>query len=99
MASAPHEWLHHLQDEADAAYLYRRLASSEPVDAKAKIYNQLADVEDRHVTIWRTLLAESGHEVALPTPSTRARLMAWVGSRFGSRSSERLARNPVPKSS
>ena len=26
--SPPHEWLHHLEDEADAAFLYRELALS-----------------------------------------------------------------------
>ena len=28
-APAPHIWLHHLEDEADAAFLYRELAQAE----------------------------------------------------------------------
>src|SRR5215212_1227363 len=83
--SPPHEWLHHLQDEADAAFLYRNLAQAEPDQDKSRIYSQLADVEDRHVGVWRRLLDEAGHPAAAPVPSTRARLMAWFGTRFGTR--------------
>jgi VIT1/CCC1 family predicted Fe2+/Mn2+ transporter len=83
--SAPHAWLHHLADEADAAFLYRQLAASEPDPSRSDIYLQLADVEDRHVAVWQRLLAEQGHEVARPVPSRRARLMAWLGRRIGPR--------------
>ena len=47
--SAPPAWLHHLKDEADAAFLYRELALAEPDPARGEIYRALADVEDRHV--------------------------------------------------
>lgn len=83
--SAPHAWLHHLGDEADAAFLYRELASAEPDPSRSAIYRQLADVEDRHVGVWQRLLAEHGHEVNQPKPSSRARLMAWLARRIGSR--------------
>ncbi len=77
-------WLHHLADEADAAFLYRELAQAEPDDSKAIVYRQLADVEDRHVALWRNLLEENGHAVPRPSPSRGARLRAWVARRFGS---------------
>src|SRR6185503_16915689 len=80
---APHNWLHHLEDEADAAFLYRELAQAETDPARVKIYQQLAEVEDRHVEAWQRLLAQEGHEVVSPTPSRRARTMAWVGRRLG----------------
>lgn len=79
----PQDWLHHLADEADAAYLYRALAAREPDVERARIYRQLAEVEDRHVEKWRTLLAEHGHQVAAPPPSREARIRAWVGRRLG----------------
>ena len=82
-APAPPDWLHHLADEADAAYLYRALAGSEPQADRALVYRQLAEVEDRHVQMWQRLLAEHGHEVRAPGPSRRARLMAWMGRRLG----------------
>jgi VIT1/CCC1 family predicted Fe2+/Mn2+ transporter/rubrerythrin len=82
--AAPHTWLHHLEDEADAAYLYRELAQAEEDPGKAELYRKLASVEDRHVDMWRKLLADNGHPVAVPTPSRGARLRAWLARRLGS---------------
>jgi vacuolar iron transporter family protein len=79
-----HTWLHHWQDEYDAAYLYLVLAGQER-DAKRKdVYIKLAGVEERHVQMWEKLLAEHGHVVGRPQPSLNARLRAWFGRRFGS---------------
>ena len=80
---APHIWLHHLEDEADAAFLYRELAQAERDESKATLYRKLASVEDRHVEMWRKLLAENGHQVEPPPPSRGARLRAWVARRVG----------------
>jgi VIT1/CCC1 family predicted Fe2+/Mn2+ transporter len=75
---------HHLSDEADAAYLYRALASAEPDERRRDIYERLAAVEDRHVAIWANLLAQQGRPPTPRRPSARARLLAWLGKRFGS---------------
>src|ERR1043166_1733738 len=83
-AAPPSNWLHPLADEADAAFLYRELAGAEPDAARAEIYRHLAEVEDRHVAVWRRLLGEEGHEGAAPAPSRRARFMAWLARRIGS---------------
>ena len=80
---APHIWLHHLEDEADAAFLYRELAQAERDPRKVELYRKLAQVEDRHVEMWRKLLAENGHEVTPPAPSRGARFRAWVARRVG----------------
>ena len=77
-------WLHHLEDEADAAYLYGRLAEAERDPKRAKLYGQLSRVEERHVEMWRKLLADHGRDVAVPGPSRGARIRAWVAKRFGS---------------
>lgn len=80
----PHTWLHHLEDEADAAFLYRELALAERDPRKADVYRKLAGVEDRHVELWRRLLAENGHPVEVPAPSRGARLRAWLARHLGS---------------
>ena len=76
-------WRHHLQDEADAAYLYRILARAEKNDQRSGVFNRLAQVEDRHTGLWQKLLAEQGHEASIPSPSFKARVMAraarWLG--------------------
>ena len=79
------EWLHHWQDEADAAYLYLALAGQEPDPQKKDVYVKLAGVEERHVQMWSKLLAEHGHKVDNAQPSFNAKIRAWVGRRFGTR--------------
>jgi VIT1/CCC1 family predicted Fe2+/Mn2+ transporter/rubrerythrin len=79
------EWLHHWQDEADAAYLYLALAGQETDPHRKDVYIKLAGVEERHVQIWGKLLAEHGHKVEHAEPSVNARLRAWFGRRFGTR--------------
>src|ERR1043166_3505817 len=79
------EWLHHWQDEADAAFLYLALAGQESDPHKKDVYIKLAGVEERHVQMWTKLLAEHGHQVEQARPSANARLRAWFGRRFGTR--------------
>jgi len=76
-------WRHHLQDEADAAFLYRVLAEAEPSPKPRDLYLRLAEVEDRHAALWRKVLAENGAEVATPPPSRGARFRAWTARTFG----------------
>jgi vacuolar iron transporter family protein len=78
-----HAFQHHWQDEADAAFLYRALATVEPDPRKRDVYSRLAAVEDRHVEIWAKLLHEHGHPPPPFRPTGRARLLAWLGRRFG----------------
>jgi VIT1/CCC1 family predicted Fe2+/Mn2+ transporter len=75
----------HWRDEADAAFLYRVLAEVEPDAGRRDVFTRLAAVEDRHTAIWAALLREHGREPEPGRPSTRARLLAWLGRRFGAR--------------
>ena len=78
-----HSFEHHWQDEADAAYLYRLLAEAEPDVKKKDLFRRLAEVEDRHVEIWASLLKENGHPVRPFRPSPRTRLLAGLGRLLG----------------
>jgi VIT1/CCC1 family predicted Fe2+/Mn2+ transporter len=70
---------HHWQDEADAAFLYRVLASKEPDNRKKSLYLNLAEVEDKHVEVWARLLSEHGRNVGPHRPSARTRILATLG--------------------
>jgi vacuolar iron transporter family protein len=78
-----HTFRHHWQDEADAAFLYRVLASVEPDTGKSGVYQRLAEVEDRHVTIWADLIRANGGEPGRFKPTGRTRVLTWLGRRFG----------------
>jgi VIT1/CCC1 family predicted Fe2+/Mn2+ transporter len=78
-----HRFAHHWQDEADAAYLYRVLASVEPDPTKRDVYERLAVVEDRHTVIWADVITSNGGKLATFKPAGRTRLLAWLGRRFG----------------
>src|SRR5919108_2550456 len=69
-----HTWLHHWQDESDAAYLYLVLAGQEPDPKRQDVYIKLAGGEERHVQMWEKLLAGHGHPVGPPRASLNARL-------------------------
>ena len=74
---------HHWQDEADAAYLYRLLATLEPDAARRSVFERLAEVEDRHTVIWAGLIRADGGDVGTFRPTGRTRLLAFLGRRFG----------------
>ncbi|MGH7618494.1 MAG: VIT1/CCC1 transporter family protein [Gemmatimonadaceae bacterium] len=76
-------FVHHWQDEADAAYLYRLLSAGEPDAQKKDLYRRLADVEDRHVQVWAGLLRQHGRDPGRFSPSARTKLLAWLGKLFG----------------
>lgn len=80
-------WLHHWQDEADAAFLYHTLAAQEPDPRRKDTYTRLAAVEERHTALWSKLLADTGLPVSAagPRPALKTRLLAWLGRRLGPR--------------
>ncbi|MFN2397033.1 MAG: VIT1/CCC1 transporter family protein [Gemmatimonadaceae bacterium] len=78
-----HVFEHHWQDEADAAFLYRVLAKSEPDARKKDLYSRLATVEDRHVAIWGELLTRHGRPPQPFHPSARARILAFLSRTAG----------------
>lgn len=71
-------WHHHLQDETDAAYLYKLLGEYEKNVDKAKIYSQLSDVEERHKAVWIQLLKENEITETDNKPTAKALLFGWI---------------------
>lgn len=79
-------WDHHLADEIDAAYLYRKLAAAEPDAKRRDLFERLAEVEDRHVQQWKKLFEEHNRPIPQSRISKKTRLLAWVARRFGPKS-------------
>lgn len=78
-----HEWIHHLQDEVDAGFLYRALAELELDTKRKEIYRRLADVEDKHVELWKTIFLENQIDVPVLNPSLKARIQYRLARLFG----------------
>ena len=83
VATDPRILEHYLEEEVDAAYLYRQLAEIEIDPGRRDLFVRLAAVEDRHIERWSALIAETGRPVPPPRPSRRTRLMAWLARRVG----------------
>jgi len=71
-----------LQGEIDSAAVYGALAGAEPDPNLAEVYRKLASVESAHAEFWRGHLDKKSASRTV-TPSSRARVMAWLARRFG----------------
>lgn len=76
-------WYHHLQDETDAAYLYKVLGRHEPNESKRNLYLQLSEVEEKHKAVWLDLLKKNNIENSDISPSVKAKIFKWIAERFG----------------
>lgn len=71
------------QDEIDGATLYRALAELESQSELSRVYERLAETEDRHAAFWAEKLQSAGVTAPSRQPSRRARVVRWLGRRFG----------------
>jgi VIT1/CCC1 family predicted Fe2+/Mn2+ transporter len=73
------------QGEVDSAAQYRAMAAGEPDTGVARIYRELAEVEEKHAGFWEAKLHERGIDPGPRRPSWRARVLAWTARRLGPR--------------
>ncbi|HEY5938608.1 MAG TPA: VIT1/CCC1 family protein [Kofleriaceae bacterium] len=73
------------QDEIDSAAQYHAMADAERDPGVARIYRELATVEEKHATFWEKQLADRGVDPGPRRPSWRARVLRWAARRFGAR--------------
>jgi VIT1/CCC1 family predicted Fe2+/Mn2+ transporter len=76
-------WKFHLQDEIDAAHLYRVLAELINNNKQRDIYLHLAGIEDKHTEVWEKLLSEYNISFGKRNPSLKASILAWYSKKFG----------------
>jgi VIT1/CCC1 family predicted Fe2+/Mn2+ transporter len=71
------------QDEVDSASEYRAVAASESDPRLARVYANLAQMEERHIAFWESRLRDAGAVVGPHRPSWRSRILAGIARRFG----------------
>ncbi len=76
-------WKFHLQDEIDASYLYKHLATMEKNEKTKRIYLSLAAVEDKHVAVWKDQLQKNNIKLGEDKPSIKAWSLYLVSKKFG----------------
>src|SRR5713226_9250957 len=76
-------YLENRQDEIDSAAEYRAMAKNEPEARLARVYGNLARMEEAHITFWENKLRLAGVEVGARRPSWRSRVLGWIARRLG----------------
>src|SRR2546427_1834084 len=76
-------YLENWQDEVDGAAEYRAMATSEPNPRLAKVYANLAAMEEAHIAFWEERLRKAGAAVPPRRPTWRSRVLGWIARRFG----------------
>src|SRR5882724_758698 len=71
------------QDEIDSAAEYRAMAAAEPDARLAKVYANLATMEDAHVAFWEQRLRDAGAAVPPRRASWRSRVLGAIARRLG----------------
>ena len=66
------------QDEVDSAAEYHAMASSEPDPKIAKVYSNLAKMEEAHIGFWEERLRSAGEKVGERRPSWRSRVVIEI---------------------
>ncbi|MDO8616732.1 MAG: VIT1/CCC1 family protein [Dehalococcoidia bacterium] len=92
-AEEVHRYQQNLDDEIDGIAVYLLLAQAEPDPKRRAIFEELAEVEERHAQVWREKLLEAGVQPREHGPSLKIRLIGWTARRFGVRSVLPMVRN------
>jgi len=79
-------YLANWQAEVDSTEQYLAMAAHEPDAATARVYENLAVIERKHVDFWEARLRAAGHDPGPRLPSWRARVLVYCARRWGAKS-------------
>jgi hypothetical protein len=79
-------YLANWQAEVDSTEQYLAMAAHEPDAGTARVYQNLAEIEKKHVEFWETRLRAAGHDPGPRKPSWRARVLVFCARRWGAKS-------------
>jgi VIT1/CCC1 family predicted Fe2+/Mn2+ transporter len=71
------------QEEVDSAAQYRAMSTREKNPKIAKIYQNLASVEEKHASFWERQLEKAGQRLKPRKPSWRSRFLIGITTIFG----------------
>ena len=71
--------------EVDSTEQYLAMAAHEPDPVTARVYENLAAIERKHVEFWEARLRAAGHEPGPRKPSWRSRVLIACARRWGAR--------------
>ena len=75
-------WSEILQEEVDAAAIYRAAARNEEDALSRESLERMAAEEERHARVWSERIVAAGGDGSIPEPSRRARMLASLTGRF-----------------
>ncbi|MEX1195421.1 MAG: VIT1/CCC1 transporter family protein [Dehalococcoidia bacterium] len=75
-----------LDDEIDGIAVYEMLTRAEKDPGRRRIFEELAEVEQRHANVWRKKLTDAGITPREHGPSLKVRLIGAAANVFGVRS-------------
>ena len=76
-------YLENWQNEVDSAAEYRAMAAGESDPRIAKVYTNLAKMEETHIAFWEERLRAAAARVPARRPSWRSRVLALIARRVG----------------
>src|SRR5438128_6571775 len=76
-------YLENWQDEVDGTAEYRAMATNEPNPRLAKVYANLAAMEEAHIAFWEQRLRDAGATVPPRRVSWRSRVLNAIARRLG----------------
>ena len=79
-------YLANWQAEVDSTLQYLAMAAHEPDKTTARVYENLAQIEDKHADFWEGRLRGAGHQPGPRKPSWRARVLIFCAERWGAKS-------------
>jgi VIT1/CCC1 family predicted Fe2+/Mn2+ transporter/rubrerythrin len=76
-------WKKRLQEEIDAAFLYKTLSEIVKDEKKKSLYKKLSEIENKHVNVWLEHLKKNSIPVENLKPTIKAKLLSKFSKKYG----------------
>lgn len=76
-------WKKRLQEEIDAAFLYKTLSEIVRDEKKKSLYEKLSEIENKHVNVWIEHLKKNSIPVENLKPTIKAKLLSKFSKKYG----------------